>query len=277
MFCYTVSIIPEEVHTMPAQPGLAHTFNTAVDAYDRCRPTYPAKLYHDLFSYMSAPPSPGMTAVEVGIGTGQATRPILDTGCTVTAIELGDAMAAFVRRKFSDCPHFSCINRPFEETPLPPSSCELVYSASAFHWIPEEIGYRKVFDMLCPGGVFARFANHPYYEKGQSELFDAMQALYAVYMPDSRPGGEYTAEQAMARAGIAGKYGFCDIGYRLYHRTRTLSADDYIALLGTYSDHIAIPQPQRTQFFSGLHKVISAFGGITLFDTIDLQLARKPL
>ena len=262
---------------MPAQPGLAHTFNTAVDAYDRCRPTYPAELYHDLFAYMKTPPAPGMTAVEVGIGTGQATCPILDTGCTVTAIELGDAMAAFVRRKFSDCPHFSCINRPFEETPLPPSSCELVYSASAFHWIPEEIGYRKVFDMLRPGGVFARFANHPYYDPEQPELFDAMQAVYAVYMPDSKPGGTYSAEQAAARAGIAGKYGFCDIGYRLYHRTRTLSADDYIALLGTYSDHIAIPQPQRTRFFSGLHKVISAFGGITLFDTIDLQLARKPL
>ncbi|MBE6658288.1 MAG: class I SAM-dependent methyltransferase [Ruminococcaceae bacterium] len=262
---------------MPAQPGLAYTFNTAVDAYDRCRPTYPAELYHDLFSYMSAPPAPGMTAVEIGIGTGQATRPILDAGCTVAAVELGDAMTAFVRQKFSDCPNFSCINQPFEETGFPPSSCDLVYSASAFHWIPEEIGYKKVFDMLRPGGVFARFANHPYYDPEQPELFDAMQKVYAVYMPGSRPGGEYTAEQAMARAEIAGKYGFCDIGYRLYHRTRMFSADDYIALLGTYSDHIAIPQPQRTQFFSGLYRVISAFGGITLFDTIDLQLARKPL
>ena len=35
---------------------------------------------------------------------------------------------------------------------------DLVYSASAFHWIPEEIGYSKVYEMLKPGGAFARFA-----------------------------------------------------------------------------------------------------------------------
>lgn len=30
--------------------------------------------------------------------------------------------------------------------------------ASAFHWVPEEIGYSKVYAMLKPGGAFARFA-----------------------------------------------------------------------------------------------------------------------
>lgn len=262
---------------MPVQPNLAHTFNTAVDAYDRFRPTYPDALYRDLFSYMTTPPAPGMTAVEVGIGTGQATRPILDTGCTVTAIELGDQMADFVRRKYAHYPSFSCINCPFEDVPYTPSSHDLVYSASAFHWIPEEIGYRKVFDMLKPGGVFARFANHPYRDKGRPGLFEAMQKVYAVYMPNSKPGDEYSAEQAKTRADIAVRYGFADIEYHLYRRTREFSADDYIALLGTYSDHIAIPETRRSRFFSELHKVITAYGGITIYDTIDLQLARKPL
>jgi len=30
---------------------------------------------------------------------------------------------------------------------------DLVYSASAFHWIPEDIGYSKVYDMLKPEGA----------------------------------------------------------------------------------------------------------------------------
>lgn len=30
---------------------------------------------------------------------------------------------------------------------------DLIYSASAFHWIPEEIGYTKVYKALKPGGV----------------------------------------------------------------------------------------------------------------------------
>jgi hypothetical protein len=52
---------------------------------------------------------------------------------------------------------------------------------SAFHWIPEEIGYTKVFDMLKSGGVFARFANHPYKDKGREEIHEALQKIYSVY------------------------------------------------------------------------------------------------
>ena len=54
-------------------------------------------------------------------------------------------------------------------------------------------------------------------------------------------------------------------------------AKEYILLLGTYSDHIAIEESGRKKFFSEVEKAIDHFGGqITLYDTIDLQLARKP-
>ena len=47
-------------------------------------------------------------------------------------------------------------------------------------------------------------------------------------------------------------------------------------LLGTYSDHIAIEEKIRTEFFSKIEDVINRHGGeITIYDTIDLQLARK--
>ena len=55
------------------------------------------------------------------------------------------------------------------------------------------------------------------------------------------------------------------------------SAAEYIALLGTYSDHIAIDEWIRTEFFGGIENAINRHGGaITVYDTIDLQLARKP-
>ena len=67
------------------------------------------------------------------------------------------------------------------------------------------------------------------------------------------------------------------IFYNLYHRTRTFTADEYITLLGTYSDHIAIEEKTRMKFFSEIKDAINDLGGkITIYDTIDLQLARKP-
>lgn len=52
-----------------------------------------------------------------------------------------------------------------------------MYSATAFHWIPEEIGYSKVFSILKSGGVFARFANHPFKDKENPELSHEIDKL----------------------------------------------------------------------------------------------------
>ena len=96
-------------------------------------------------------------------------------------------------------------------------------------------------------------------------------------MPGSPGVKEYSEQGAMGIANIAKKYGFIDILYKLYNRTRTFTSKEYIELLGTYSDHIAIEEKTRNRFFSEIEAVIDSFGGqITLYDTIDLQLARKP-
>ena len=100
---------------------------------------------------------------------------------------------------------------------------------------------------------------------------------YAYYGKKPEKRSEYTEKQAAERAGIAEKYGFTDIQYALYHRTRTLSASEYRTLIGTYSDHIAMVENIRERFFNRVEEVINEHGGsISLCDTIDLQLARKP-
>ena len=158
----------------------------------------------------------------------------------------------------------------------------LWYSASAFHWVPEEIGYSKVFRILKSGGAFARFANHPYQAKDNPMLFEEIQKAYAEYYYPyykKQPGKlrEYTEEQAAAKAAIADKYGFTDTRYMMFHRIRTLTAAEYRILISTYSDHITIEESIRKRFFDVIEGAINHHGGsVSIFDTIDLQLARKP-
>ena len=129
----------------------------------------------------------------------------------------------------------------------------MVFSASAFHWVPEKIGYEKVFTMLKGGGVFARFANHPYRDKGNPLLSAEIDEIYDEYYnkfhnKKRKVLTEYTEAQAK----------------------------EYIELLGTYSDHIVIEESIRKKFFSKIEEAINKHGGtITIYDTIDLQLARK--
>ena len=259
---------------MAVTQGLGWTFDTVAEAYDRWNPTYVPELYADIFAFQ--PIDPSSKALEVGIGTGLATEPILRTGCDVTAVELGEKLAAYTRQKFQAYGNLNVVNLPFESYACAENTYDLVYSARAFHWIPEEIGYRNVCRFLKPGGTFARFANHPYKDKGREDLDVAIQAIYTKYMPGSIRSAEYDAAAAKERAEIALRYGFSDIDWKLYHRTRTFSGEDYTGLLGTYSDHIALPEEARRRMFFEVREAIEKAGNeITIYDTLSLQLARK--
>lgn len=262
---------------MPVIKGLEWTFDTVASTYAKLRPGYVEDLYRKIFDYI--PLDETSHVIEVGIGGGQATEPILKTGCKVTAVEYGENFSQLCREKFQEYPNFSVVTGKFENVDIQDNFYDLVYSASAFHWVPEETGYSKVFSMLKPGGAFARFSNHPFREEGL--LSDEIDQIYERYYykfysgQQERPK-EYNEEMAKTIADIAGKYGFTDICYSLFYRTRTFSAEEYVTLLGTYSDHIAIDDEIRIEFFSKIKEAINKHGGtFTLRDTIDLALARK--
>lgn len=264
---------------MSALKGLEWTFDTVATTYEKIRPGYVEELYQTLFEYISI--DENSNVVEVGSGGGQATAPILRTGCKLTAVEYGEQFSKLLKDKFKEYPKFSVITGKFEETEFKENTFDLVFSASAFHWVPEKIGYEKAFSMLKNGGVFARFANHPYRDKGNPalsrEIDDIYDEYYNKYHYKKRELiSEYTEKQAKDRALIARKYGFTDIRYSLFHRERVFAAKEYIELLGTYSDHIAIEETIRMKFFSKIEEAINKHGGtITIYDTMDLQLARK--
>jgi SAM-dependent methyltransferase len=264
---------------MPTKDRLEWTFDTVAADYEKLRPGYVDQLYQTIFDYISI--DENSRVVEVGSGGGQATAPMLKTGCCLTAVEYGRQFSERLRERFREYPDFSVVTDKFENVEFPDGAFDLVYSASAFHWIPEEIGYKKVFSMLKSGGAFARFANHPYRAKGNSALSEEIDAIYDEYYytyhnKKRDPLTEFTEAQAQERAKIAERYGFSDIRYALFYRERVFSAKEYTSLLGTYSDHIAMEKTVRTRFFSKIEEAINKHGGaITIYDTIDLQLARK--
>lgn len=264
---------------MQAMKGLEWTFDTVASTYEKLRPGYVKELYQVLFGYI--PINENSNVAEVGSGGGQATAPVLATGCRFTAVEYGEQLSKLLKDKFKEYPKFSVITGRFEDTVFDDNAFDLVFSASAFHWVPEKIGYEKVFSMLKSGGAFARFANHPYRAKVNPALSQEIDEIYdqyynKYYNKEHETISEYTEQQAKERAMIARKYGFSDIKYKLFYRERIFSAKEYIELLGTYSDHIAIEKNIRTEFFTKIQEAIHKHGGIiTIYDTIDLQLARK--
>ena len=114
-----------------------------------------------------------------------------------------------------------------------------------------------------------------------SALAAEIDRLYETYYDrfynkQSEPPREYAGKQADRKARAMEQYGFRDVTSTLFYRTRILSAKEYVMLLGTYSDHIAIEERVRKEFFAEMEKAIRKHGGqITIRDTLDLQLGRK--
>ena len=256
-------------------------FNMEMENYDRFRPRYVPEMFRDVMAYAGQPGR----ALEIGIGTGQATQPFLDADWNVTAVELGEGLAQFCEAKFGAYPKFGVMHCAFEDAPLGEGAFDLVYSATAFHWIAPEAGLPKVLQILRPGGAFAWITNYPAPSEAHVHIHEALQQVYRDY-------GEYfgnppplnLAERrrdVMAKgersAELLRSYGFGDVKLRHYSGARRFNAQDYAALLHTYSDHRSLPDAARIPFMERMAGVIEERGGvIELEDTVTLVLGRKP-
>lgn len=263
---------------------LCLTFNEVAATYDRLRPTYADALFDDVIRFSRLGGSG--QALEIGIGTGQATLPFLKTGCALTAIEIGDQLAQFVRAKYAHYARFAVICQDFESVPLADDAYDLVYSASAFHWIPQENGLPKVRRVLKSGGVFAWFSVQPLPAQTHAHVHEAVQRVYDRYSQffgpqrpvlDPEVKRRQLEEKRRKRHDALAQYGFVDIRDAFYEGSRTLSATDYAALLITYSDHRAMPEESRTPFLREITEAIEGCGGtFTLSDTMLLCMGRNP-
>ena len=246
-------------------------FDTIPEQFDRWRPRYCAELFADLIDYAQL--GHGKSVLEIGPGTGQASEPILQTGCDYLAIELGANLTAFMEKRFCSYDNFRIVNADFETHQFRADQFDLVYAATAFQWIPEQIGYPKAYDILKPGGAFAMFLTLPDPRSGggytDEPLYSQIQEVYTKYF---RPETAYTCHLDYDGRD---QYGFTDLERREYPRTRHYSADDYVSLIATHSDHLTLAEPNKSKFYEGIREVIHQAGGITLYDKITMYLARK--
>ncbi|MCM1992197.1 class I SAM-dependent methyltransferase [Oceanirhabdus seepicola] len=253
------------------------TFNEDVKNYDNWRPTYCKELFNDIIQYSQL--NQNKKAVEVGIGTGQATTPFLMTGCDVTAIELGKNLAEYSKEKFKEYNNFSVYNTSFEDFECNDNSFDILYSATAFHWIPEDIGYPKAFKLLKNNGTLALFWNKPSM-KEDDLLHQKFQTIYQKYTSFDNKSIESAAASTTARYNRISKtiqsYGFRDVEIKLYHQTRVFDSSGYISLLETYSDHRMLESSTKKLLYSEIENTILEYGNtVTIYDTIELYLARK--
>lgn len=246
------------------------TFDQIPEQFDQWRPRYCDELYETIIKRANI--GSDKAALEIGPGTGQATEPFLKTGCQYLAIELGEHLAEFAKNKFSHYPNFQIVNDDFETHEFGAQTFDLIYSAATIQWIPEKIGFPKVYELLNAGGTFAMFMTYSDEKSGNEDLYEKIQKVYDTYFyVETKYTNKLNYENVL-------NYGFLDLNYYEWKKERVLSADEYVDYLaGTQVEHITLQEPYKTNFYEGIRNaVLEAGNKITIRDTIALYLTKKP-
>jgi SAM-dependent methyltransferase len=228
--------------------SLRTTFEQVAHAYDTARPSYPPELFDDLAELAQL--RPGARLLEIGCGTGKATLPLLERGFSVVCVELGPELAAHARRNLAD--HQVEIHvASFDEWDGEPGAFDLVYAATAWHWLDPATRYRKAYALLRDGGHLAFWgAQHafppgydPFFAEIQ-EVYDELGESYEGKWPPAPPEDVPDDAAEIDATGL-----FADVRVRRYVWETRYTAEEYIALLDTFSGHIAMETAKRDRLY----------------------------
>jgi SAM-dependent methyltransferase len=248
-------------------------FGRDAAAYDRARPGHPDEVYELLRERCGL--GPGARVLEVGPGTGQVTRRLLELGAgPVVAVEPDPELAAYLASATDG--EVEIRRAPLEEVELSDDEFDVAVAASSFHWVDPEPGLAAIMRALRPGGWWAMWWTH-YGDKDRPDPFrDAIDPLVGGLSasPGARGFGRdpEDAFRALADAGfedgrldsIRGTYEFDTAGIR--------------ALFASFSPFIVLEDAERERLLDEIARIAEVdFGGRVVKPVrTPLYTARKP-
>jgi SAM-dependent methyltransferase len=264
---------------MSRDPRLRATFDRAADSYQDARPDYPAELYSDLLAITGV--TPPAYLLEVGCGPGKATLPLARMGFPITAIELGAALAAEARHRLAEFAGVSVITSSFEDwAPQAGARFDLVYAATAWNWVDPEVKYAKAAKLLTQGGHLAVWNAGHAMPAGFDPFFTEIQKVYEEIGerhdgPWPPPPPEDQPDPIAPELDASGH--FTLVGTKLYVWAVRYTADEYIALLDTFSGHIAMEPARREHLYREIRRRLAARpdGRLTRHWSVTLTVGRR--
>ncbi|HST24506.1 MAG TPA: class I SAM-dependent methyltransferase [Gaiellaceae bacterium] len=251
------------------------TFDEVAEHYARGRPPYPDVVIDDVVELGGF--GPGSRIVEIGCGTGQATAALAERGLDVTCVELGSRLAKVARRELARFPSVRVVNADIEHWEPVAAQYDGVAAFLAFHWVDPDRRYQLAAALLRSEGALAVASAHHVMPPGADPFyFDVQEDYRAVGM-----GGDDPPPPPEKIVGLAdeidasGLFGPVAVRRRLWEVVDT--ADAHIALLGTYSPHLLLPEEQRQELFARIRRRIEARPGGTVRKSMlaVVQVARK--
>ncbi|MFD3521902.1 class I SAM-dependent methyltransferase [Streptomyces sp. NPDC058653] len=198
----------------------ALSFDVVAGQYDAARPGYPPALF-DTVEELTGRPLRGSRVVDVGAGTGIATRLLRARGAEVVAVEPGPGMAAQLRRGLPDTPLVRGLG---DALPVADASVDLVTYAQSWHWTDPARSVPEALRVLRPGGALALWWNVA--DATVPWVAAQEERLHRLAPEDAHGSGGRRAERLPRELPRV---------RRELHWTRTVPLDTHLANLGSHS------------------------------------------
>jgi SAM-dependent methyltransferase len=234
--------VPSE-HSVHTERGRAESFGSVAEQYDRYRPSYPDELIAELVDL-----NPERT-LDVACGPGKVAVPLLACGLAVLGVEVDPKMADVARR------HGIIVEiGAFETWDDEGRRFDLITCGQGWHWIDPAAGAQKAADVLVPGGTLALFWNYGELAHDVKRELDEVYHRVAPELKSDMKKQAHDDEDHVAKLERSGR--FAEVRTERYHWVTTLTPDEWIARLATHSDHITLPDEQRSALLDGVRAVL---------------------
>ena len=243
-------------------------FGTVAEAYERFRPGYPDEVVDRTLDYAARPVA---SALEIGAGTGKATRAFACRGIRVTALEPDPAMFGVLERELVAMP-VRPVRTAFEEYDGPPA--DLVYAAASWHWTDPARRCARAADLLVDGGTLAVFgapvrAADPDVQAVVAKVTGSSPDDAAFRPPDPlRSEGHPWLDQELRDSGL-----FSGVEHHHLHRVLPLPQREYVGYLSTVSAYLELSFEDRYELLGRIARVLPDQVDVDL--SVGLHLARR--
>ena len=243
-------------------------FGSVAAAYERFRPGYPVEIVDRVMVYAGRPVR---TALEVGAGTGKATRLFTQRGVAVVATDPDPAMLDELRKHV---PEARTAPAGFEDLSTD-ERFDLVYAAAAMHWTRPDGRWSRVAALLEPGGVFANFGGpvrfaDPALEQAVQEARSPFLATDEVPSPDETPPDQHLQWPGTE---LETSEWFTDVEQVEIPRHLAVDAGDYVGYLSTVSAYLELPTAVQQLALERIAAVLPET--VEIDADITLHLARR--
>src|SRR5262249_6223864 len=182
--------------------------------------------------------------LEIGCGTGKATLALAGRGFRVTCVELGERLAEVARRNLRGFPDVEVVNADFEAWEAPVTEVDAVVAFTSFHWIDPEVRYERSAALLRDGGALAVVATKHVLPPDGDPFF--------AKDDDRRPPQPEDVADLSDEILASGL--FVDVAVRRHLWDVVYTADEYVAVLDTYSEQRALEQTARDERYARIRR-----------------------